>query len=339
MQRLPLALQTAYADLLDKVRDDQLRNMMTPEGGLVKKKVKGRTYWYVQKTGPDGKQIQSYLGPETPELRERIARFTELKEQDRERRQIVRALTRGGLPAPTALMGRVVRALADAGVFRLRAVLVGTLAYQTYAPLLGIRLKSASVMTEDVDVAQFRSVSIAIGDRLPESVFDALRSVDETFRPVSKTLHEGKPVAYRAGGLRIEFLTPMQGPEEDEPGLLPALGTPSQPLGSLDFLIYQEIEAAVLYGPGILVRVPDPSRYALHKLVLAERRKASPKARKDLIQARTLIEALIEDRPDDLMDLWVELAARGPKWRELAEASLKRLPNELSGFFHQTDKA
>lgn len=333
MRRLPLALQTAYADLLDQAREDHLRTLGASEGGFVKKTVKGRTYWYLQKTKEDGKQVQTYLGRETPELLEQIARSSELRDQDKERRQIVRALTRGGLPGPPAAIGRVLRALADAGVFRLRAVLVGTLAYQVYGPLLGIRLRSATVMTEDVDVAQFRSVSIAVEDRVPDSVFESLREVDKSFRPVSKTLHEGKPISYQAGGLRVEFLTPMTGADEDEPGLLPALGTSSQPLRFLDYLIYEEIEAVVLHGAGILVRVPDPLRYALHKLILAERRRATPKSRKDLIQAETLIEVLIEDRPDDLRDLWGELVDRGPKWRELAEASLRRLPDPQRNFF------
>ena len=251
----------------------------------------------------------------------------------------MRALTRGGLPAPPAPIGRVIQALAEAGVFRLRSVLVGTLAYQTYAPLLGIRLRSTSVMTEDIDIAQFRSVSIAMEDQLPESIYDVLKAVDKAFRPISKTLHEGKPVAFQAGGLRVECLTPMQGPEEDEPGSLPALGTTSQPLRFLDYLSYEEIEAVLLYGAGILVRVPDPLRYGLHKLILAERRRATPKSRKDLVQAGTLIEALIEDRPDDLLDLWGELVARGPKWRELAEASLRRLPEETQAFFFKAEKA
>ena len=89
----------------------------------------------------------------------------------------------------------------------------------------------------------------------------------------------------------------------------------------------------MLHGAGVLVRVPDPLRFALHKLILAERRRATPKARKDLVQAETLIEALIEDRPDDLRDLWGELTDRGPKWRELAEASLRRLPEPQREFF------
>ena len=55
-------------------------------------------------------------------------------------------------------------AVADAGVFRLRGVLVGTVAYQTYPALLGCRLPATAVQTNDVDVAQSQDVSAAIGD-------------------------------------------------------------------------------------------------------------------------------------------------------------------------------
>jgi hypothetical protein len=44
------------------------------------------------------------------------------------------------LPRPIPEIGAVIAALAKAGVFRLRGILVGTVAYQTYAAMLGVRL-------------------------------------------------------------------------------------------------------------------------------------------------------------------------------------------------------
>jgi hypothetical protein len=51
--------------------------------------------------------------------------------------------------------------LARSGVFRLRSVLIGTVAYQVYPAMLGVRLLGALLQTSDVDVAQFTSVSIS----------------------------------------------------------------------------------------------------------------------------------------------------------------------------------
>ncbi|NHK27197.1 hypothetical protein FF098_004690 [Parvularcula flava] len=44
---------------------------------------------------------------------------------------IIRALKAAGLPEPDGLTGAIIEALAAAGVFRLRGVLVGTVAFQT----------------------------------------------------------------------------------------------------------------------------------------------------------------------------------------------------------------
>jgi hypothetical protein len=328
MDALGLALQTAYADLIDKLLDDRLHVQARLPGNFVVHVEKGRRYWYRQFRDPvTGKRKQASVGPETPDLLARIARHRALVETDRARRDIVRALTRtGAAPAPTARVGRVLEALAAAGVFRLRAVLVGTAAFQAYGPLLGIRLGSRSITTEDIDVAQFRSVSVAVDDSVPP-MLDALRAIDPAFQPISKALHGQAPIAFAAGDLKFEFLTPMRGPVEDAPVRLPALGTSSQPLRFLDYLICREQVAAILHGAGVLVNVPDPARYAWHKLIVSQRRTVNQaKARKDVLQAEVLFEALAADKPGDVRDMWAELSGPGRvRWQEIARAGLQRL--------------
>jgi hypothetical protein len=51
-----------------------------------------------------------------------------------------------------------------------------------------------------------------------------------------------------------------------------------------------------------LVVVPTPGRFALHKLLVSQTRSVTQQSRggKDLHQAALLLEALAEDRPDDL---------------------------------------
>ena len=78
-----------------------------------------------------------------------------------------------------------------------------------------------------------------------------------------------------------------------------------------------------------MFRGRSPERYAIHKLIVAERRKAGPdaiKARKDRAQAAFLIQALAETRPDELKDAYEDAVARGPQWRSRLETSLARLP-------------
>ena len=96
----------------------------------------------------------------------------------------------------------------------------------------------------------------------------------------------------------------------------------------LDFLLYQEVNAVALHGAGVPINVPDPTRFALHKLIVAQLRhqgvaRSAAKSRKDLQQAQALIAVLARQRPDDLKDLWRSCATAArhggpmlrPAWR------------------------
>lgn len=91
---------------------------------------------------------------------------------------------------------------------------------------------------------------------------------------------------------------------------------------------YPLIPAVTLYRSGVLVQIPRPERYAVHKLIVAQRRaeRASAKAVKDLAQARALMEVLAEDRPGELAQAYENALEKGPKWREAIERSLKQRP-------------
>jgi hypothetical protein len=133
------------------------------------------------------------------------------------------------------------------------------------------------------------------------------------------------------GEAMVEFLTPAFGDEVVKP--LPALGVSAQALNYLNFLIGDPIHALALYRSGVLVHIPRPERFAIHKLIVAERRRGGPdmlKARKDRAQAEFLIEALTELRPDELAEAYEIARSRGPQWRAQLDASLKRSPRSLS---------
>lgn len=132
-------------------------------------------------------------------------------------------------------------------------------------------------------------------------------------------------------GVLVELLTPNEGPDRDEPVELPALGAYALPLRFLDYLIHEPTQAAALYRSGVLVNVPQPARYAIHKLIVATRRvsSAAAKARKDIEQSAALIRVLAEDRPDELEEAFVEACGRGPSWREAVDRGARRLPSDV----------
>jgi len=326
----PLVVQTVYAELLERCEASDFDRFFSANGNFVAKSIKDRRYWYFQIPTATGRQ-QQYVGPETPELLERINHHRQARDDEKERRALVSVLTRSfGLPAPVAPIGDVVAALARAGVFRLRGVLVGTVAYQSYPAILGVKLSNALLQTSDVDIAQFTSISVAIGEQTPP-MLEILRGVDKDFREVPHiggirhtTSYQGK------GGLRVDFVTPNEGPDTDLPQHLPALGTDAQPLRYLDFLIRDPVRAIVLHGPGVPVLVPAPEKFAVHKLILSlERPPGAAKRDKDVAQAQALLLALLEKRPEELRLAWEEAHARGPQWRKLLLAGMKQLSSEI----------
>ena len=73
----------------------------------------------------------------------------------------------------------------------------------------------------------------------------------------------------------------------------------------------------------MLVSVPAPARFALHKLIVSRRRRdGDAKRDKDLAQAWTLLDALVRRRPADLRAAWVEATGRGRTWQRLLAEGL-----------------
>ncbi|WP_297509342.1 GSU2403 family nucleotidyltransferase fold protein [uncultured Caulobacter sp.] len=325
-QRLPLAIHTNVAELLDQLRAAQVAAFGN-DTSFLRRERKGRYYWYVRSAQVDGERHERYLGPETAELLRTIEQAKSVKNAADGRRLLVRALRAAGLHAPDNRTGRVLQVLAQAGAFRLRAAVVGTVAFQTYGALLGFTLPSTAVRTGDLDIAQDYGVSVALDDGLDRPFLDVLRAADPTFIAVPK-LDPAKSANYRTpDGYAVDVLTTSRHAGDEATSRLDALNTDATPLRFLDFLLRDSVEAAVLHGDGVLVRVPAPSRYAVHKLIISRKRsQANPKRRKDLEQAEILIHALAQDDPFALREAYSEARDRGETWRELLDQAVSLLP-------------
>ena len=324
-----LLLQTTYAELLERCATAAFDASFPRNGAFTHKTINGRRYWYFQSTA-NGRRSQRYVGAETPELLKQIEHHREARDDERERHFLVSTLIRSfGMPQPVPEIGNIVEALAKAGVFRLGGVLVGTVAYQTYSAMLGSKLPIAILQTGDVDIAQFKHISVAVDDRIPP-VLEVLREADKTFRPVP-TIHGAQTTSYAAkGGLRVDFLTPNEGPDTDKPQRLPALQTDAQPLRFLGYLIRDPEPAVILHGAGVYVNVPAPQRYAVHKLSIARRRpQGTAKRDKDMQQVEALLALLLNKRRHELLAAWDEAQKSGKKWRQLLNEGLAELTQPL----------
>jgi hypothetical protein len=335
--RLPESVQTLYAELLEQTiqAEAEVALLKAPQGTFVSKTVKGGTYWYLQRTEGDRRR-QHYLGRESPSLLTWMEQVREARSGSAAdgalRTNLVSMLAAGGAATESAPVVKVLSLLAESGVFRMGGILVGTQAFVAFGNMLGVRFDKQSLRTQDVDVAQDRAIGIALSQEAGTvDVQQALTGSGLGFFPVPALDPRRPSTSFKIRGreLRVDFLTPLFGPESDKAIFLPALGVSAHPLRLLDYLIEGPAQAVVVGGAGVLVNVPDPARFALHKLWVSTRRSVSEqtKAAKDLRQAGDLLEVLLADRPGDVDRAWEALRTR-PAAKAVRQA-IRRLPPEL----------
>jgi hypothetical protein len=233
-----------------------------------------------------------------------------------------------GLPGPTPELGRVLDSLAYAGLFKRGAVLVGTAAYQTYAPLVGVFLPSASLMTQDADLA---TASLALSADEQESLETVLKRADRTFTAVPGLRPQAPASRFRStSGFLVDPLTPQLRRDDSNPMPLPHLTAGAVPMQHLSWLLKDAISIAILHGAGIEVTVPQPARYAVHKLIVAQKRGTDrAKRQKDLLQAGALIEAFRTHDAYALSDALIDAKVQGESgWARPIERSLAELGHD-----------
>ncbi len=318
--------QSAYIDLLRLLRDEEVADI---RGSVERRERKGMTYVYDAYRVGD-KVIRRYLGIEDDEMRVRLERHEALRaERDtrrKERTRLVRLLRAEGYLSTDRTTGSLLAAMGRAGAFRLGAVMVGTAAFRFYEGELGIRLGTdQSAMTLDIDIASFSHISVALGDTVDPSLADVFTELK--FDPVPAL--DGGAWRWKQAGTEtlVEFLAPYSSDREQQ--RIEALGIEARSMRFMEFLLRDPIHAVALYRDGVLVRIPSPERYAIHKLIIANRRQGDNtlKVRKDLMQAELLIEVLAEDRPGELALAYEEATVTGPRWREHIDRSIRQLPD------------
>lgn len=327
------AAHALYAQLLESVIAD-VDGGEIPVGTLVSKVIRARTYWYAQ-YAEVGRQRQVYLGPESEALDERLdalrALWAARREDAKSRAVLVSMLLAAGVQGLDNPSSKVLELLERHGVFRVGGVLVGSHAFAAYGPMLGVAW-GAAWKTAD------HRLRVALAERADPPA--ALAESALPFRGVPALNPKSPSTSFSVRGrqLSVDVLTPLVDPQEYGPIFLPQLNVAAQPLRFLDYLVEDHQPAALVTRSGILVNVPTPARYALHKLVVSRERHVGEQAkvRKDLGQAAQLIELLAEIRPGDLVLAWEALRSRGPGWRKRFEASRRLLPAHVNGLLTQT---
>jgi len=298
METLSVQVQTVFAELAERVAArEAARSISSLSGFFTRKTVRDGHYWYFKTSLPGRGQHEYYLGAESPALRRLIDAYQEGRPgEELEEGEIARLcamLRAAGANTVDSAASRILKALADSGLFRLGGVLVGTYAFLAIGNILGIRWGA---------VAQ---TALSIGlPSLDANLPSVLEGLAMGFLPVPELDSRQPSTSYKVRGksLRVDFLTPAVGKRLSKTVPIQRLGISATPLEMLDFLIEAPIATVAVDGGATHVNVPDAARFALHKLALAERRPLAQqaKAAKDREQGILLLTHLQRERAGDV---------------------------------------
>lgn len=319
---LSLTAQTAYAQLFDAaLGTDTARTVANLRGSFAKKKVKGRDYWYFQYTDLGGKLRQIYVGPDSGEIRS-LAQQSKAPKAEPLAPLSRSAIALGCTPV-LARHYRVIRRLSDYGFFKAGGMLVGTHAFLAYGNMLGVRWGEAS-RTQDMDFAHAgKNLALALPANVQIDTHAAIDSLQMGLLPMAGLLNKAGATYLNPKNpeFRLDFLTTLHRGGE-KPYEHPQLGVALQPLKFMEYSLEHVVQAALFCAEGaVIVNVPHPARYALHKLLVYGERKGSylQKSGKDLSQATALLAFFKELRAWEIDEAWADLISRGPGWRTRAK--------------------
>jgi hypothetical protein len=316
---IPINLVTLYADLVQNL------HMRTERpASLYQRDIKGISYTYAKRqAGIIRRDI--FIGrSDDIETQKRVTVIESETARASDRRKTISALKAGGIPAPTNELGLALDALDDAGLLK-STVIVGTSAYLSYPVFIGSQLPQAALMTEDADIA---TMSLALtADVEGDSFETVLKRADPTYAGMLGLTPRAFPSRFRAkSGFTVDLLTPVLRRDDPNPIAIRGLQAAAATLQFLRWLIESPVQAASLFASGQPIRIPQPARYAIHKLIIAQRREHDLiKRSKDLAQAKALIDALKRRDPFALEDARDSALEEGEGWRVPIERSLKEL--------------
>jgi len=324
-----------YTELLQQVINSNITNH---KGMCFYKRSDG--YWYLEiKIG--SQKTQYSIGSDNNELQKKIKNIKKHWEENDEvakkLRNLVAMLRAGGADVPNAPTGRVFEVLEQSGAFKASAIIVGSHAFSAYANMLGIKWTTALTKTHDIDLAGYNRIALALYEdsAVNANVETDILNSDLGFTRIMQLNHKHPSTSFtiHKKEMHVDILTPMIGKPVDRPILVHSLNTYAQPLRFLDYLFESVVPAVVIYNAGILINVPHPARFALHKLVISQRRiniKNNLKAKKDIKQASALLHVLSEDRPGDISLAWDAATKMPEKFLTQLEEGMEKLEPQLA---------
>ncbi len=244
-----------------------------PKGRIKEKKINGDSYYYLQYR--KGKKIiDKYVGKNYPkDIAKKIEQRKKLEDQLKEVRKAIKLLSKNNKENDVNLIEpakKIFEKLSKEKLWEEGFEIIGSwcfILYQKYLDFPKYPLK-----TDDLDILIPLPYKGKIFDI--SSFFKSL-GFSENFNP------DGS-IFYTLPNLKVEFLSPEKRKKEFA-NYIKELRIYPQQLRYLEILLSDPIILKI--GRGIKVKVPSPSSFFLHKLLIAGKRREKGKGEKDIKQA------------------------------------------------------
>ncbi|HYM42367.1 MAG TPA: GSU2403 family nucleotidyltransferase fold protein [Steroidobacteraceae bacterium] len=316
------ALTLLFAELEQTAAAQRDAFLGTPGSLARRTNDNGTEYWVHRYLDGVGRRKETYLGTvddagvtaHVDALREKIAVADATIAR-------VRVLVRSGFANVDRKAYSTVASLHNHGLFRAGALLIGSHAFGALLNALGVR--AVAYATEDVDIA--RPEQLALSGVPP--FLGMLRETGIEFFEVPALNRRAPSTSYAERGgsrLKVDLLVPSSD-ESYRTIPVPELKAHATGLPYLRYLLGSSQEVPLLSPHGVvMVRVPVPERFAVHKLLVSQLRAGTTtKAAKDLRQAATLIEPIVERFPGALEDAMEALPKSATRHIRRAVAALE----------------
>jgi hypothetical protein len=280
-------------------------------GTILEHKRGDLVYYARQFMNPEGKKQEESLGGPSgdPEVEARVQAVREQILLGKDLVARIRELAKLGFQIADNKTYATMGVLYNHGLFQAGAVLIGSHAYAVLLNSLGI--KSVSYETEDVDIARGRQLAL---QHVPSGgLLAILKETGIAFVEVPPMTRGHPSTSFKQAGatrFHVDLLVPSE--DDSFPTIaVPELGAHATGLPYLAFLLGKSQMGTLISRHGAVpVRVPDPARFAIHKLLVSRlRTNMFVKSQKDVQQASVLLAMLGEHRSGDIEDACADLPA------------------------------
>jgi hypothetical protein len=309
VQDLKDTLRENIEFLRDQEKTIAARLALLPKGKIRKKKIGGEVYCYLQYR--KGRAVKTdYIGKTVPpELSDNLAERERLEKELRRVREGLKSL-RSRHTAETDLTDpllAVLRKLTEKKLWEAGLEIIGSwcfLFYQRHLPM-----KKYSMKTEDLDILvpwPFKAKPFDLASYLQRLGF-------------SQNFHPDGSMFFTGNRMKVEFSTRERRDTKKRQRYIEAISITPQELRFMDILFIEPIVLKV--GKGIRAKVPAPSAFLLHKLIIAARPGRRAKKEKDIRQAIYTAGFVLGEKAEEakLRNLWSGLPK---KWKAMIKRTL-----------------